>query len=98
MRERPDELAFEVAPDQPGYLVVREGWARGWVATVDGAPAPILPADGVFRAVPVGAGARRVVLRYTTPGFRVGLSISLLAWLALLALLIAPRRIGLSAT
>ncbi|HEY2746507.1 MAG TPA: YfhO family protein, partial [Polyangia bacterium] len=57
--------------------------AAGWSATVDGAPAPIVRADEVARAVAIPAGAHTVAMRYRTPGLRAGALVSLLAWIAL---------------
>ena len=78
-----DRLALEVEPGPAGVLVVRDGWGPGWSARVDDAPAPVLPADGVYRAVVLPAGARRVVLEHRTPGAVGGAAASALG--ALLA-------------
>jgi hypothetical protein len=67
-----------------GLLVVSQTAAPGWRALVDGHPAPVLPADGILQAIPVTAGAHRVVLRYLPQSFVAGATISLVA-LALLA-------------
>jgi uncharacterized membrane protein YfhO len=53
---------------------------------VDGRPAPILPANHLFRAVPVDAGTHRVRFVYAPASFRVGvastlLGLVLLSWL-----------------
>ncbi len=73
-----DRLALEVEPGPAGVLVVRDGWGPGWSARVDDAPAPVLPADGVYRAVVLPAGARRVVLEHRTPGAVAGAAASAL--------------------
>jgi uncharacterized membrane protein YfhO len=49
----------------------------GWVATVDGAPAPIYVANGLLRAVLLPAGAHLVELRFESPTLRIGIAISL---------------------
>ena len=61
---------------------MREAFATGWSATVDGAPAPLLAADVLFRAVPVAAGRHRVVLAYEAPGRAAGAWLSGVTWLA----------------
>jgi hypothetical protein len=68
----------EIAVDAPraGVLVCSESHMRGWSATVDGRPAPILAANYAFRAVEVPAGSHVVRLRYRAPGFLPGLLIS----------------------
>jgi len=79
LSSRPDEERFRVESDGAGYLVSRASFARGWTATVDGVPAPVLRANGKHRAIPVGAGQHDVVLRYRAPGLAAGLWISALA-------------------
>ena len=85
--EKTDRLEFEVRASRPTVLVIRDGWATGWSATVDGAPAPVLRADGRHRAVPVPAGRSRVVLSYRPPWLTTGLGIAAAALALTLALL-----------
>jgi hypothetical protein len=85
-RETPDRLELEVEADAATRLMVRDAFARGWSATVDGAPAPVLRAEGRHRAVPVPGGRSRVVLRYDPPGLGAGLAVGGLALLAVLGL------------
>jgi len=47
-----------------GWIVVSDTWVPGWMATVNGRTAPILPVDGAFRGVAVPRGTSEVVLRY----------------------------------
>jgi hypothetical protein len=56
------------------------------VAEIDGAPAPILPADGLVRAAPFPGGRRRLVMRYQPPEVRTGLAVSALGLVLLAAL------------
>jgi hypothetical protein len=89
----PGREVYEVVSDGPGLLVVRDGYARGWRATRDGASVPLLRANGKYRAVAVGAGTQRVELRYEAPGLRLGAVASALGLLAACAMLLAPRRV-----
>ena len=91
---RASALAIEVAPTAPGFVVLSEVWYPGWSATVDGRPAPVLRADYLFRAVPVGPGDRRVELRFEPTGWRLGLAVSLAAWAVIAALGLVPARLG----
>lgn len=49
---------------QPGYVVLNDVWHPWWAATVDGQPAPLLKANGLFRAVPVPAGRHRIMFEF----------------------------------
>lgn len=90
----PHRQAFEVRADAPGLLVMSEPAMAGWCATVqaDGAaaaPAQMLIADGLLRAVQVPAGRSVVRLAYEPASYRVGLFIGLAALAAVLALVAA---------
>ncbi len=68
-----------------GLLVLSDSWDEGWSAWVDGEPAELLIANGYQRGVLLGAGARRVELRYLPQGLGMGALLSLLALLAVAA-------------
>ena len=87
-----DVVAATVDAAGPGFLVVADTLQDGWVATVDGAPAPLVDADHAFVAVPVGAGTHEVVLRYAPPGWATGWAVTGLALLGLVALIVWGRR------
>ncbi len=74
---------FEVELDRPGILVVTDTWFPGWRAKVDGAPAPLLVANGYQRGVALGPGRHRVELEYRPASFAAGVGISCLMALAL---------------
>jgi hypothetical protein len=84
---------LDVETSGPSWLVVREAWASGWTATVDGAPAEIAPADVLFRAVHLPAGAKRVAFRFAAPRAREGAIVSLVTAFSLL-LLVLRRRVN----
>ncbi len=84
----PNEVRLEATLTEPGYVVLLDRFARGWHATLDGHPVPILRANLLFRAVRVGPGTHTINFTYRTPGLRLGLAITLLSVLFLLAMLI----------
>ena len=86
---RPEQVLLDCDSPGGGYAVLLDEWAPGWTAATDGRPAPILLADGLFRAVPVEPGPHRIVVSYSTPGLRAGAAVSLLAWLGGAAWLLA---------
>ena len=53
-------------------LLVRDAWAPGWTATVDGRSALVHRADGRHRAVPIPSGRSEVILTYRPPGLMLG--------------------------
>jgi hypothetical protein len=81
----------------PAYLVLSETWARGWTASVDGAPAAVEAADGTLLGLPVPAGRHAVRFEYRQPGLAPGAALSAvgLVWVAALVVL-ARRRPGLT--
>lgn len=92
------ELALNVELDRPGIVVLSEVFYPDWKATVDGAPAEILRANHVLRAVAMGAGRHEIVFRYDTALLRKSATVSVAAFvLTLLALagsLFAKRKGG----
>lgn len=73
-------------------LLLADTHVPGWRVFVDSRPARLLRANGVFRAVVVPPGARRVVFVYRPAAFRLGLYVSLLTAALLLAGGIAHAR------
>jgi hypothetical protein len=88
-----NELAVRTLSSAGGMLVVADSWAPGWRATIDGAPAEVLPVWGVVRGLAIPAGLHEVVFRYEPPGLRIGIAMSLLGLLAAgTALTVGARR------
>jgi hypothetical protein len=59
-----NSVTIDVELDGDGFLVLTDQYFPGWSATVDGQPVQIERANGIFRGVPLVAGARRVEFRY----------------------------------
>jgi MYXO-CTERM domain-containing protein len=59
-----DRLVLDVDLERPGVVVAVDAWDPGWRASVDGRPARVLQANGVFRAVAVPAGRHTVRMLY----------------------------------
>jgi hypothetical protein len=53
-------VTLEATVDAPSYLILADLHYPGWRATVGSDEAPILRADGLFRAVYLPAGTHRV--------------------------------------
>jgi hypothetical protein len=92
---RPDDVRFESyganrlvlrsTSSAASLLVLSEIYYPAWHAYVDGAATPIFAADGALRGVPVPAGEHTVELRFESLALSLGLAISALACVGLLA-------------
>jgi len=75
-----------------GLLMLNEAYYPAWKAYVDSRPVPLYAADHLLRAVPVPAGEHTVELRYESWSLRARVAVSLIAYLALIALTVARVR------
>ncbi|HQY31798.1 MAG TPA: YfhO family protein, partial [Thermomicrobiales bacterium] len=74
-----DQIQLKVTAGSDGMLVLSETYERGWHATIDGQPVPVVEAYGVARAIPITAGEHTVTLTYDPWSLRIGFYISLAA-------------------
>jgi hypothetical protein len=83
---------IDVRGEGPGLLVIAAAWDRGWSASVDGRPLPLLRVDHAVMGVPIGAGIHRVVLRHRARGLPAGLILAAGAGAGLVFALARARR------
>ena len=77
-RDDPDEVVLSVRTDVPATVVLADAWAPGWSVAVDGgSPRPAALAAQAFRAVDIPAGRHTVHWRFSTPGRRLGETLSI---------------------
>ncbi|MEO0651511.1 MAG: YfhO family protein, partial [Planctomycetota bacterium] len=86
-------VSVDVKLNGDGFLILTDQHFPGWHATVDGEPVAVEKADGIFRGVPLEAGARRVEFRYRPSGMTAGAGLALFALLGL-SLLARARGCG----
>jgi hypothetical protein len=86
VEESVNTVTVEVDAASEAFLVVNDSWDLGWRATVGGREVDVLPANSLFRAVPVAAGRQRVEFRYSPRSYEVGRSLSLATLLVLLGI------------
>lgn len=60
----PGRVEIEVESDQPGIIIAHDIYYPGWVAEIDGRPAPVLRTNVLFRGVEVSEGHHVVVFRF----------------------------------
>ena len=75
----------------PAVLLVRVPYDAHWHATVDGRPAPDLPADSVMQGIPVRPGTHTIRLSYDDPSIGGGLGGSAAALVLLLGAALTMR-------
>ena len=78
------------AGEAGGYVVLLDSFSDGWRATVDGHPATIVRANGLFRAVRLNPGPHVVEFLYRPRAFLVGAAVSTAALIMVLGLLAWP--------
>jgi uncharacterized membrane protein YfhO len=76
--EEPRRVVLQAELAQAGYVVLSDAFVPGWRAEVDGRDVPILPANLMFRAVPVPAGAHQITFLYHPASWVAGAALTLL--------------------
>ena len=89
-----ESVSITVDAPRPGFVLVNEIYYPGWVATVDGAPASILRANALVRAVWVEGGKHRIVMEFRPWQPRVLEPLALVALGSLLAFAFARTLIA----
>lgn len=87
--DQPGEITLQTQTDTARWLVIDEGYDAGWQADIDGASTSVHPANEMFQAVYVPAGAHTIHLVYRPVAFVPGALLSGLALLVVLGLLVA---------
>lgn len=88
-QDRPDEPVLQVAPGDPGFLVISDTFMSGWSVTVNDAAQPLLRVNHCMRAIALPANGVEVRMRYATPGLSVGIRITFGALFVLGVLLLS---------
>ena len=87
-----ERVVVEAEAAGPALLVLSDSDYPGWRARVDGEEAPILRANGLYRAVRIRGGRHRVVFEYVPASLRLGAAISGGALAVLAGVGVAARR------
>jgi uncharacterized membrane protein YfhO len=75
------KIALSAPAPAGSSLIVSENFYPGWTATADGRAAPIGRADYSLIGVELPQGARTIELRFTSPAYQRGKTIT---WLAII--------------
>lgn len=90
----PDAVTLRASTDRAAMLVVSRAHYPGWTATVDGAPAEVVVADGAFLGVPIGPGEHEIVLTFRPDHLGMSLVLLLAGLVVVAALLVDAHRRG----
>src|SRR5258708_14804516 len=91
MREANGGVVGDVNLAAAGLVVVNQTYTPDWVARIDGRTAQVHPANVMEQSVEVPAGRHHLELSYEPASVPVGLALSGLGLLALLAIVVLPR-------
>ena len=80
---KPMRVSLKTSLKSPGILMLNDRFDNGWAVTVDGAPARMLRANYIMRAVALPAGDHRVVFEFSAPASSVRLTQALWAAIVL---------------
>jgi hypothetical protein len=98
VEERDNSVRLTTRNQGRGLLLIAVTAHKYWRATIDGRPAPLLPANVAYQALDVPAGTHTIDLRYRNPLVPLGAIVSLLALLGLAASSIGARQRGRGTT
>jgi hypothetical protein len=89
--DEPGSAIVRVDTSAPGFLIFNEGYGDGgWQSDVDGRSTAVIRANYVFQAVAVPSGTHYVRFRYWPQSLTIGIAISAVAIIVILALSIPP--------
>lgn len=90
----PESVVLRAESDRAGLLVLADAGYPGWQASIDGRPATVEQADGLFRGVFLPAGEHEVEFSYRPRSLMVGAAVTVMGlFLALmLAMIIVIKR------
>jgi hypothetical protein len=89
--DRPERIVLRTNATRAAALVLADSYYPGWTATVDGAAAPVRPAEGLFRGVDLEPGPHEVVFLYRPPSLLLG-AVATLLGLVIAAITVALPR------
>ena len=86
LSETTNRVTLEVISASATPLVVQDANYPGWRAFVNERQAPIITANGMFRAVQIGEGTSRIEMVFNSQGVRLGIFVSLCGLCVLISL------------
>ncbi|MDO4522002.1 MAG: YfhO family protein [Eubacteriales bacterium] len=87
-----DRITGSITLEQPQILCLSMTCSDGWSVYVDGEKRELLTANLMYMAVPLESGAHEVELRYRTPGYDLGMIVSLVGVVSFLGISVCNRK------
>ncbi|MFN7971299.1 MAG: YfhO family protein [Acidobacteriota bacterium] len=88
----PERIGIKVSATSPGILVLTDTYDPGWKAAVDGRPSQVVPADHLFRGIPLPAGVHTLELWYDRRPLLAGAAVTLIGTPIVLLAILRGRR------
>lgn len=85
----PERIVVQTVSSQAQMLLLSDAYYPGWQVAVDGNPAELLQADGLFRGVQLPAGEHEIVFAFVPQSYRLGLFMTAVGLGLLLLLFLA---------
>lgn len=76
-------------------LCIPFAYSKGWKATDNGQSVKVIKVNGMFCGLVLKPGTHNIKLNYTTPGLKIGASISLISLIVLIALILRGRKLAI---
>lgn len=80
----PNTVTIQTRTEGRQFLVLSDTYYPGWVADIDGQPAPIVRTNYAFRGLYVPGGTHTVRFRYAPSSFSLGIKLSMISVLGLI--------------
>ena len=90
----PNKVNLKTRQNGEGFLVLLDTFFPGWEVRVDGKPQPIYRANYFYRAVKLGPGTHSIEFSYVPVGLKMGIYISVSAWVLILFMFFKPARVN----
>jgi hypothetical protein len=90
--DKPGRVSASVTTDTGGLLVLRQFAYPGWHIDVDGSEAALIPTNRFFVGVNVPPGTHQVNFSFVPSHWHLGLALSALGLLTMIAMLLADSR------
>ncbi|MCQ2516025.1 MAG: YfhO family protein [Saccharofermentans sp.] len=84
------DLSANVGSDE--LVLTTIPYENGWTCYVDGVETPIIPYQDALIAIDSGEGSHDITLRFTPPGFKAGLLVSVVGIVGLIAVSVIDSR------